>query len=189
MYVGLYRRLRCPRRRAATSTLRSSYVALAESAPSIGAILADEGVLSRASIPTPYSTTRDRRERARQHFQHRLSSFLRQTPTRRGAMDRTSLVHIAAAAGTAAVCAHGCSAARGTARLAHTATALGVSAASISPVLSGTGDVIAEKLTEDAKDILLASLNAADPRVGINEAVWCSPARHCAPPPRPRTHL
>ena len=82
-------------------------------------------------------------------------------------MDRTSLVHLAAAAGTAAVCAHGCSARR----LAHTATALGVSAASISPVLSGTGDAIAEKLTEDAKDILLASLNAADPRVGINEAV------------------
>ena len=120
-------------------------------------------------------------------------------------MDSTSLVQIAAAAGTAAVCAHGCSArgrARGNARLAHTATALGVSAASISPVptcsrntqfsmyqagrnhrlmseliylpeqvLSGTDDAIAEKLTEDAKDILVASLNAADPRVGINQAV------------------
>ena len=88
---------------------------------------------------------------------------------------------------------------RSTARLAQTANVMlaasGASASSISPILSGTGDAVAEKLTvralcafrryaarlrarspplppqEDAKDILLASLNAADPRVGINQAV------------------
>ena len=87
-------------------------------------------------------------------------------------MDSSSIMKLAAAAGTAAVCAGGCSAShRSQARLAQTATALGVSSASISPVLSGTGDPTAEKLTEDAKDILLASLNAADPKIGINLAV------------------
>ena len=97
-------------------------------------------------------------------------------------MDRSSMM-LAAAAGTAAVCAGGCAASRRSqARLSHTAKALGVSVASISPVLSGTGDPTAEKLTEDAKDILLASLNAADPKIGINLAVRARVS------PRPSVH-
>jgi hypothetical protein len=44
----------------------------------------------------------------------------------------------------------------------------------ISTLLTGTGDPVAEKMTEDAKDILLASLRAADPRVGISHAVSLS---------------